>query len=358
MIHAALNILMIEDNPADQFLVTELLTLSPVNLQSVFTASTISEATGILRAERVDIILLDLSLPDSTGIASFTSVKEHASHIPVIILSGYTDMNIASEAITLGAQDYLLKGDFDEKLLAKTIFYSLERMQNIIATEEMLKASEEEKQKEITDAVITAQENERHDIGRELHDNINQLLTTSRLFLGMLNPGSDKDRSLIGDAAKFIDNAIAEIRRLSHTLIPPSLERSRLKDSLIYIFEITSRATGLAISRDFAGFNEETASDKLKLAVYRIVQEQINNIIRHARASHIHVKLSHTDGETILSVKDDGVGFNTSQKSDGIGLKNITTRASLFNGRVQVLSSPGNGCELQVIFYEHPAPAR
>lgn len=341
---------MVEDNPADQFLVTELLSLSPVSIRDVAVCGSISDALGLIRTSQPDIILLDLSLPDGSGIHTFRKVKEHASHIPIVILSGFNDISLVFEAITQGAQDYLVKGDFDEKLLAKTILYSIERMQSIITTEELLRTSEEKKQKEIADAVISAQENERQEIGRELHDNINQLLTTSRLYLEMLGAKTEKDQALISETSRFIDTAIAEIRRLSHTLIPPSLDRSELKASLIYIFDITAKSTGLSFVRDFTGFDENDASDKLKLTIYRIVQEQISNIIKHARATTVLIRLTQENGKTLLMIKDDGAGFDPSVKPNGIGLKNIRARASLFNGQVQIISAPGQGCEVRILF--------
>ena len=350
MLKTELNILMVEDNPGDQFLVTELLNLSGIKVGALFPVETIRQALEIMQEETIDIILLDLTLPDSSGLHSFKSIKEHASHIPIVILSGLTDMNLAFEAITLGAQDYLIKGDFDEKLLAKTVLYSLERMQSIMATEETLRSSEEKKQKEIADAVISAQENERQDIGRELHDNINQILTTSRLYLGLVKTENENDRSLICETDKLIDMAIGEIRDLSHSLILPVLHQSDLKEALTYIFKTTAKVLGLIVSGEFTSLDESTISDKLKLTIYRIVQEQLNNINKHAKAKKVCIRLVQKKGKIELLIKDDGVGFDTSKKWIGVGLKNIKTRASLFNGDMHIISAPGKGCELQVTF--------
>ena len=133
----AINILMVEDNAGDQFLLSELLTASGINIKNLFSASRLDNAVGQLN-NPIDIILLDLSLPDSTGIDTFNTIIQHAGKTPVVILSGLTDTRLALEAITLGAQDYLIKGDFDEKLLAKTIRYSIERKKNIEAWQESM----------------------------------------------------------------------------------------------------------------------------------------------------------------------------------------------------------------------------
>jgi DNA-binding response OmpR family regulator len=127
---------MVEDNPGDQFLLEELLLSTGIKIREVFTTESIRQALDVLKSQSVDIILLDLSLPDSFGINSFTSIREKAGYTPIVILSGVSDMNTALDAITLGAQDYLIKGDFDEKLLSKTILYSIERMNNLQALQQ------------------------------------------------------------------------------------------------------------------------------------------------------------------------------------------------------------------------------
>lgn len=86
------------------------------------------------------------------------------------------------------------------------------------------------------------------------------------------------------------------------------------------------------------------------MGIYRIIQEQFNNILKHADAQKIIIRLVQDKKKTVLSIKDDGVGFDTGKKAKGVGLMNIKTRASLFNGEMMVISSPGNGCELKVIF--------
>lgn len=124
-------ILIVEDNPGDQNLITELLNASVIKIQLLTIAGTLAKAIDTLQKEIFDIILLDLSLPDSSGIETFKTVKQSAGKMPVIILSGVTDMNISVEAISLGAQDYHIKGDLDEKILAKTILYSIERKRKL-----------------------------------------------------------------------------------------------------------------------------------------------------------------------------------------------------------------------------------
>ncbi|MCR6720124.1 MAG: PAS domain-containing sensor histidine kinase [Chitinophagaceae bacterium] len=212
--------------------------------------------------------------------------------------------------------------------------------------EAMLDAERLARQQMVTDAVLSAQEHERREIGIELHDNINQVLASARLYLGLVKSSVPEQGSFVDETDKLITRAIDEIRNLSHSLIPPSLNESALLEALDDIVAITRRTSGLAITRQYQGVDESKLSDKLKLTIYRIVQEQFNNILKYAQAKSVSVRLQ-SDGERItLSIKDDGVGFDPQLKTGGVGLMNMKTRASLFNGDIQVISSLGNGCEL------------
>jgi PAS domain S-box-containing protein len=215
-----------------------------------------------------------------------------------------------------------------------------------------LKLADERKRKtrEIAEAVIVAQERERTEIGLELHDNVNQILAGSMMYLGLLKKELKIESSLYGEIETLITEAIQEIRTLSHNLIPPSLTELDLSDALDHIISIAKKTTTFEIHKDFYDFNEEEISIDLRLTIYRIIQEQFNNIFKHANAQHIFIKLSQEAGKLILSIKDDGIGFDTNATSHGVGLINIQTRASLFNGEMHIISSIGNGTEVNVTF--------
>lgn len=127
----SLNILLVEDNPGDAFLVKELLQLTSLDIRHIFAVSSLSEAVKVLENNPVSLVLLDLTLSDSSGMETFMTINRYTATIPVIILSGLDDKETAIQAIAKGAQDFLLKGEFDEKLLEKTIRYSIERKHNL-----------------------------------------------------------------------------------------------------------------------------------------------------------------------------------------------------------------------------------
>ncbi len=219
-----------------------------------------------------------------------------------------------------------------------------------IILEKELENERLEKQKEITDAVISAQEQERHELGGELHDNINQILAGSLLYLGLAKKELHIEHPWLTETNNLISTAIDEIRNLSHSLIPPSLSESELIGALSNLTETTRESSKIRISLQAYGFDESSLPDKLKLSIYRIVQEQFNNILKHSGAEKVIVRLTQDNEKTLLLIKDDGAGFDTSLKSGGVGLMNIKTRASLFNGELTIISSPGLGCELRVLF--------
>lgn len=206
------------------------------------------------------------------------------------------------------------------------------------------------KHQEITQAVITAQEKERQQLGSELHDNINQILAGSRLYLGLAQKEMKTENPYLTETGILISSAINEIRNLSHSLIAPSLNESELLSAIINIIEVTRQTSDIKISLQTNDFDETKISDKLKLSIFRIIQEQFSNILKHAAAHKVIVQLTQENSKTLLVIKDDGVGFDTGKKPNGVGLMNIRTRASLFNGELTIISSPGKGCELRVLF--------
>jgi PAS domain S-box-containing protein len=221
-----------------------------------------------------------------------------------------------------------------------------------VVLEQMLDEERIKKQRQITDAVITAEENERQEIGRELHDSVNQVLAAARLYLAMAQKEMEKNNIYINinEADNLIDIAINEIRNLSHSLISPFLEDYGLLEALDHLTKTISATSRITVKKEIKNIDESLIPEKFRLAIYRIIQEQVNNILKYAKAKTVHLKLIRDHDKVMLSIQDDGVGFDTSVKSTGIGLMNIRTRASLFNGKVNIISSPGNGCELIVNF--------
>jgi len=604
----SLSILTVEDNPSDLFLVERMLRSSLLDVGKLFSTDRVGRACDILQSEEINLVLLDLTLPDSFGINSYLHLKSAVQKIPVIILTGLSDTSLAVEAIKEGAQDYLVKGEFNEKLLTKSIQYSLERkrtlenlresnerfntvvkatndaiwdwdldsnevflvgdaykqlfgydivnaispqdfwesilhpddksrvmdklkgiirearvtkwedeyrlkksngeyayvhdrgyiiyspdhrpqrvigaIQDITArkrSEEIIKTSEEKykkifyknpyptwiydldslhimevndaalekygfdknefmqltmrdlhppgeaeeflesmmclanmqpverklwhhsnkaqetmiveitshlidyfgkmsmqviindvtervrlekelalqqklKQQQITEVVLGAQERERFELGQELHDNINQILATSKLYLDVAIEEPEPRIELLAKSRKNISMAIEEIRKLSKELITPTLNDLGLVQSIKELIRTILSVKKMKIRLNVSGLDENTLLPEQRITVYRIIQEQLNNILKHAQATTVIIELNKEKEQISLLVKDDGKGFDPRARRKGVGISNIISRAELYNGKVEIDSAPGKGCRLEVILNSKALP--
>ena len=603
-----LTILTVEDNPSDLFLLEHMLKSSGLAVGQLYSAVCIRDAYALLIAKEIDVVLLDLTLPDSFGLHTFIYLKPVVQRIPVIILTGLSDTNVALEAIKEGAQDYLVKGELTEGLLSKAIQYSMERKRTLenlrvsnerfntvvkatndaiwdwdIVTdkvfmvgdtykqlfgydivnayppgnlwesiihpqdkervlgklsaliqegtaikwedeyrlkksngeyayvhdrgyiiysgdqrpirmigaiqdisvrkrsEEIILASEEKyrqifyknpyptwifdldslrivevndaavekygfdksefyqltmrdlhiegeaevfletirhsgsvtpserrlwhhrnksgvliiveitshridyfgklcmqviindvtervrlekelalqqrlKQQQITEVVLGAQERERFELGQELHDNINQILATSKLYLDVAIEEREPRIELLAKSRNNISMAIEEIRRLSKELITPSLNDLGLVQSIKELIRSIQMVKKMKIRLTISGVDENALLPEQKINVYRIIQEQLNNILKHAQASSVSIELNKQREQIRLRVEDDGRGFDPRMRRDGVGISNIMSRAELYNGKVEIDSSPGKGCRLEVILNSKVLP--
>ncbi len=207
--------------------------------------------------------------------------------------------------------------------------------------------------KQITRAVINGQEKERLQLGQELHDNINQVLASTKLYLERALKDEKPRADLVAEGRALLEYAMTEIRKLSKSLLPPSLDEKGLKEALNELASHIRQTNELCIRIEWNGVQENELNSELELTIFRIVQEQLNNIIKHSQAKKTVILLTRAENSLFLSIKDDGIGFDPGMKKDGVGIRNICSRAELHNGQVVIHSSPGNGCELVVRFPFH-----
>jgi signal transduction histidine kinase len=216
--------------------------------------------------------------------------------------------------------------------------------------EEKVELEKNIKQKEITEAVIIAQESERSKIGRELHDNVNQLLGATKLYIDMGKRDDENRESLLSSASTYTLTAIEEIRKLSKILITPLIKEIGLTDSIKGLTKEIMLVHPIQILFTAKDFIEAGFSDKFKLNIFRIVQEQINNTLKHAQAKKININIEDNYGKLLISIADDGIGFDTSKRRTGIGITNIKSRSELYNGTMLLNSEQGKGTTLSITF--------
>ena len=205
-----------------------------------------------------------------------------------------------------------------------------------------------DQQKAISQASINIQEKERTEISKELHDNVNQVLTTTKLYLDLATTNPELKDELIIKSSKNIISAIDEIRQLSQSLMIPSLGDLGLVDSIEDLVEninATKKITAVFLCEEI---DENILNENQKLALLRIVQEALNNIVKHAEATETIIELL-IKGQIInLIIKDNGKGFEPTSVKNGAGLNNIRNRVYLLNGTLTLDTQPGKGCALVV----------
>jgi two-component system sensor histidine kinase UhpB len=209
--------------------------------------------------------------------------------------------------------------------------------------------TEEEKmkqQKKLTRAILEARELERNTLGRELHDNINQILASVNLRLGYYLEEPEENMDIVEDCRQKLLTAIRETRNLSHQMVMPRFSEKKLRDELGLLIE--NYIPALSITLEGRNLNEKGIPPLIKETFYRIVQEQLSNIHKHAKASLVRIRLSTSPGAVELLIRDNGVGFDPQLKRKGIGISNIYNRAETYDGTVEIVSRPGAGCSLVV----------
>jgi PAS domain S-box-containing protein len=218
-----------------------------------------------------------------------------------------------------------------------------------ILEQELLK-NELAYKKLINQATVDSQEQERSEIGRELHDNINQVLTTTKLYLELALANEDMAKELIKKSSRNISSAINEIRQLSRSLMDPTIGDLGIVDSINDLVENINLTRKITIKLDIDEEIETLMDKNQKLTIFRTIQESLNNIVRHANAKNVSI-IIHTEEEHVrLEISDDGTGFSQASVKKGAGLKNITNRVYLINGNFEIKSEPGKGCHIMIKF--------
>jgi len=210
--------------------------------------------------------------------------------------------------------------------------------------------NELEHQKAINRATIETQEQERTQIGKELHDNVNQVLTTTKLYLDLALSNPELKDELIQKSSKNIINIINEIRQLSQSLMDPSIGDLGLIDSIRDLIENINLTRKLHVSLKVAPRIEQLLDQNQKLTIFRILQETLNNAVKHAKASTVIIQFLYHTSSAELIIEDDGIGFDVQTVKKGAGLKNIQNRIYLINGTHIIKSVPGKGSKIIINF--------
>ncbi len=204
--------------------------------------------------------------------------------------------------------------------------------------------------KEFVEGVVSAQEEERQRVSRELHDGVGQTLSSLSVRLATLGatlePGPDRER--VDELVSLAQAATEETRQMAHRLRPPALDGLGFAAAMRNMVADHERTHGVSVAFHARGMGDQRLSSAVETALYRIAQEALANSARHANAGSVSVLVDRTQGNVRLIVEDDGKGFETDDLVGGLGLKNIRERAALLEGEATIESSPGIGTSVYV----------
>ena len=403
--------LLVEDNPTDARLIREFLKEAPPGSLQVAHVGRLDAALARLRAETFDLVLLDFGLPDSQGMATLTRIQGAGGDWPIVALTGLDDQAFAVEVLRSGAQDYLVKGQFDGNLLVRTMHYAVERKRaekevrrlnaelrranETLSESNLALESEMARRKVVLRKLHDAEETERGRISRELHDRLGQDLTALKLGLNWLQkqcpfvprsataaaaahegragklparpgyhpaagePKSEpmKERCPFAGGIQdgiirlehLADGLMQGIHRLAWELHPAVLDDLGLEAALRRYFAEWSEPGNVAVDFHCDGLASSRLPLELETALYRVTQEALTNVLRHAQAKRVSVLLERRAVHVSLIVEDDGVGFEAGAvlEAPGIrgklGMLGMAERIRLAGGTLDIESAPARG---------------
>ncbi|HVN29632.1 MAG TPA: response regulator [Candidatus Binataceae bacterium] len=313
------------------------------------------EALKLFREHRFDLAIIDYFMPQMNGEELVRAIRNIDSEVQIILQTGYSGEKPPREMLKLlDIQGYHDKSEGPDRLLlwVDVALKAARHLGAVHRSEKELLASRGQLRR-LSARLLAAQEEERERISRELHDQLGQLLTAIGLDIDWASRHVPSElqsvKERLGEANGLVRRAIADTRELCATLRPGELRGPQL------IEEIRTHATESAHRAGFTlsfmvGRGDFDFSEQCGRNIYRIVQEAVSNIIRHASASEVTVDLTMTGDKFILTIADNGVGFRPERVSDphAVGLTGMRERAHLIGARLHLESSPGNGTTIRL----------
>lgn len=293
-------VLVIEDNMGFAYFIRDILTRQVSERFQVHEAGTLADGLAVLSKTEVDIILLDLGLPDSTRIETFSRIHSRYSRIPVIILTVLDDDEVAFKAVRAGAQDYLIKNRTDKDLLIRSIHYAIERQhaENAI--------------RDLSARLLDLQESERRRIARDLHDTTAQTLAALCMNLSTLNraaTGLDSEsRSILDESTTLASQCARELRTTAYLLHPPLLDELGLAGAVREYCDGFAERSGIRVDLEIPPDLPAPGRDS-STAFFRIMQECLANIHRHSGSPTASIRFRKDNGNIRMDVTDHGRGF-------------------------------------------------
>jgi signal transduction histidine kinase len=334
---AVARVLLIEDNQGFAYFVRDLLTRKNPGRYTIEHAATLADGLAKLEKGATDIILLDLGLPDSARMDTFTRVRDRYSDIPVIILTVLDDDEVARHAVRAGAQDYLVKDRVDGPLLVRAIAYAIER------------ARSEHALHELSARILQLQDEERRRVARELHDATAQNLAALSMNLALLSRQQDhlsrEAVAALRDSMACADQCARELRTMSYLLHPPLLDEVGLVSAVREYTDGFAARSGIRVTLDLPPSLDRLPTEA-ETTLFRVMQESLANIHRHSGSASAAIRLTLEDGGVRLEVRDAGHGIPPGKMGEdgvsgmGVGIRGMIERVHQLGGQLRVDTGP------------------
>jgi signal transduction histidine kinase len=349
---ARIKILHLEDDPRDAELVKAALDsegfdsqICVVNARNDFIRET---ETG-----NYNIILSDYSLPAFDGLSALEISKERFPDVPFIFVSGKMGEELAIETLKSGATDYVLKNRLSR--LAPSVRRALkeasERQARRRAVEELEKSHEQ--MRSLAAHLESIREEERLRIAREIHDELGQILTALKLDLeyisGRLPLDQNETRDKILSDLELVRDTICTVKRICNDLRPGLLDHLGIEAAIEWQADEFSRRTGIECSLELPQDKIDIEMDRAT-ALFRIFQEALTNVLKHASATRVSVRLSDYSDNSTLEIQDNGIGFTDEElkKTNSFGILGMRERVHIWNGEVKIRSSRNAGTSISI----------
>ena len=341
-----IRILLVEDDEDDYVLVRQLLSeIGRYQFELIWSknyAETLEQASK----GSYDVCLMDYRLSGHDGLMVLKELKDRHFQSPVIILTGYGDREIDMEAMRLGAADYLEKFGLTTDKLERSIRYAIDRSTTLKALIES-----EAKLRGLSIKILETQEAERKSIAKELHDSIGSSLTAIKYALekklSEIHEIKKPKGVLLEQLISMVRDTMEETRRISSNLRPSILDDLGLLVAINSICREYQKLYDSISIETRLNIIESDIPDHLKIIIYRVLQEALNNVIKHSGADRVKLSLERIKQGIEFVIEDNGKGFDLKKihsgldNPSGMGLVGMSERVSLSNGHLDISTEKG-----------------
>lgn len=247
--------------------------------------------------------------------------------------------------------NYIFAGTTLGALLVGFLFFRNYKNRQKLQSQQ-IRELEKDKQLAVTDSILKGQEKERERLAKDLHDGLGGLLSGAKLSLANVKSNmviSGENAQIFEHSLNLVDTSIRELRRVAHNMMPEALLKSGLAVALNDYCKSLNTSTNLKVTFQHYG-SEIQIENTDALIIYRIVQELINNVLKHAGATEMLVQVAQREHSVSITVEDNGSGFNAQQPGNaaGAGWKNIRSRVEYLKGTIDIKSEPGKGSSVNI----------